>query len=175
MGDRMDEPLASLCNAPDSSRVHCRWADAAEAEQVAALVGLLLSEISDRAAVPAFGPGLPELTQTLRKMLEHGHYQALLATNGDQLLGVATVAQSHALYAGGAIGVIQEFYVDPAHRSTGVGSQMLSRIQALADRRGWHALELCTPPLPAFDRTLLFYAAHGFNPSGGRKMRWSRP
>lgn len=79
MGDRMDEPPASLCNAPDGSRVHCRWADAAEAEQVAALVHRLLSEISDRAAVPAF------------------------------------------------------------------------------------------------DRTLLFYAAHGFNPTGGRKMRWSRP
>jgi GNAT superfamily N-acetyltransferase len=172
----MDESTASLSKATeDGGRVHCRWADAADAEQVAALVHRLLSEISDRAVVPAFGQGLPELTQTLRKMLEHGHYQALLVTNGGQLLGVATVAQSHALYAGGAIGVIQEFYVEPANRSTGLGAQMLSRIQALAARRGWHALELCTPPLPAFDRTLFFYSAHGFNPSGGRKMRWTCP
>jgi GNAT superfamily N-acetyltransferase len=174
-GDRMDEPPTSLSKVPDGGRVHSRWADAADAEQVAALVHRLLSEISDRAAVPAIGPGLPELTHTLREMLEHGHYQALMATNGDQLLGVATVAQSHALYAGGAIGVIQEFYVEPAHRSTGVGAQMLSRVQALAERRGWHALELCTPPLPAFDRTQIFYAAHGFHPSGGRKMRWTSP
>jgi hypothetical protein len=78
-----------LSKEPDGGRVHCRWADAADAEQVASLVHRLLSEISDRAAVPAFRQGLPELTQTLRKMLEHGHYQALLATNG---VGISCLA-----------------------------------------------------------------------------------
>ncbi|WP_373888325.1 GNAT family N-acetyltransferase [Massilia sp. YMA4] len=73
----------------------------------------------------------------------------------DQPAGVITVTESHALYAGGRIGIVQECYVGPAYRSHGVGA----------------ALELCTPPLPRFERTLAFYQRHGLVPVGGRKMR----
>ena len=68
-------------------------------------------------------------------------------------------------------GIIQEFYVDPAWRSRGVGGAMLERARAYAKGRGWRRLELCTPPLPAFDRTLAFYGRHGFEVTGGRKMK----
>jgi GNAT superfamily N-acetyltransferase len=69
------------------------------------------------------------------------------------------------------IGIIQEFYVLARLRSGGLGAQMLDRIGELARRRSRFALELCTPPLPEFDRTLAFYERHDFQPVGGRKMR----
>ncbi len=159
----MDEPVS----------FHLRWADASDAEIVATMVHQLMIEISDRTVANAFALDQAASTQTVRRWLELGHYQALLAYKDDQPLGVATVVQSYALYTGGAIGVIQEFFVARQVRSTGLGALMLERMGELARRRGWQALELCTPPLPEFDRTLSFYQRHDFVPVGGRKMRQS--
>lgn len=159
----MDEPVI----------FHLRWADASDAEIVATMVHRLLIEISDRTASTAFYVDQAASAQTARRWLELGHYQALLAYEDEQPLGVATIVQSYALYAGGAIGVIQEFFVAKQARSSGLGTLMLERIGELARRRGWQALELCTPPLPEFDRALSFYQHHDFKPVGGRKMRRS--
>jgi hypothetical protein len=32
-------------------------------------------------------------------------------------------------------------------------------------------MEMCTPPLPEFDRTLEYYRRSGFEVTGGRKMK----
>lgn len=37
--------------------------------------------------------------------------------------------------------------------------------------RGWTRLEVTTPPLPQFDKTLAFYERQGFAISGGRKLK----
>jgi hypothetical protein len=37
--------------------------------------------------------------------------------------------------------------------------------------RGWTRLEVTTPPLPQFDRTLTFYQRDGFAITGGRKLK----
>ena len=37
--------------------------------------------------------------------------------------------------------------------------------------KGWTRLEVTTPPLPEFDRTLAFYQQQGFSISGGRKLK----
>ena len=42
---------------------------------------------------------------------------------------------------------------------------------AFGRARGWRRLEVTTPPLPQFDRTLRFYEANGFEPSGGKKLK----
>ena len=60
-------------------------------------------------------------------------------------------------YAGGKIGVIHEFYVSPEYRSSGVGAQLIEQIKRHAKAQNWASIELCTPPLPAFDKTLSFY------------------
>lgn len=154
-----------------ATRYHLRWADAQDAETVTNLVQQLLSEISQQIGKDAFKVDAASTTHTVRRWLEQGHYQALLAYDDEQPVGVATIAQSHALYAGGMIGIIQEFYVAAGLRSGGLGAQMLDRVGELARRRNWFALELCTPPLPEFDRTLSFYQKHDFQAVGGRKMR----
>lgn len=155
----------------DASRYHLRWADAQDADTVSDLVQRLLMEVSSSIGKEAFKVDMATATHTVRRWLEQGHYQALLAFVDEAPVGVATIAQSHALYAGGMIGIIQEFYVQAGLRSSGLGAQMLDRIGELARRRNWFALELCTPPLPEFDRTLAFYQRHEFQAVGGRKMR----
>ena len=56
-------------------------------------------------------------------------------------------------------------------RSQQVGAKLLKRAAALARDSGWKRVELCTPPLPAFERTVAFYEQNGFEITGGRKMK----
>ncbi|MFC3108969.1 GNAT family N-acetyltransferase [Undibacterium arcticum] len=98
-------------------------------------------------------------------------YTALIAYAHEKPIGVATIAESYALYAGGKIGIIQEFYVAPDHREQGVGNKLIDVALSLAAERDWACMELCTPPLPEFKQTIDFYQKYDFISVGGRKMR----
>ena len=89
----------------------------------------------------------------------------------DQPVAMSTFTESYALYAGGKIGVIPEFYVDPAYRSSGVGAKLISAVKDYGRDQGWVCIELCTPPLPEFERTLAFYQNNVLMAVGGIKMR----
>jgi len=150
---------------------YLRWADASDADLVAALVQALLIELWQDTAVPSLDIDLTAFAHTARRWLEQGHYQALLAYRNGSPMGVTTVAQSHALYAGGPIGLIQEFFVARQARCQGLGGLMLRRVGELARRRGWHALELCSPPAPELAHTLPLFHHAGFVPTGGQVTR----
>lgn len=63
---------------------------------------------------------------------------------------VSIFTESCALYAGGKIGIILEFYVVPEFRSTGIGARLISEVQNYGRENGWSCIELGTPPLPEF-------------------------
>ena len=42
---------------------------------------------------------------------------------------------------------------------------------SFAFEKGWSRIEVTTPPLPEFGRTLRFYEANGFSVTGGRKLK----
>lgn len=157
-----------------AQHIEFKLAEPKHAPLIASLVFDLTREISERTGAKQFDLDLPTLTRQCRDFLERGFYQALLAYREGEAVAVATVAETYALYAGGKIGVLQEFYVAPAYRSDGLGTRLMERVLAMGEKRGWAAYELCTPPLPEFDDTLKFYQAHGFQAVGGRKMRMSR-
>lgn len=114
----------------------------------------------------------PEATAaTCRRLMDAGAYSVLLAEDHGQAVGYAGMSASHALYAGGTFGTVQEFYVVPEARCTGTGARLLEAVHAYGRRQGWTRLELCTPPLPEFDRTVAFYERNGFEVTGGRKMK----
>jgi GNAT superfamily N-acetyltransferase len=149
-------------------------AKSADAVTVASLVAALTREIS--AVMNDYTQFDDNLTLTeglCRTWIEEGIYTVLLAymDGEDAPVGVAAIAQTHALYAQGKVGVIQECYVAPAYRSRAVGRALLKEAFALAPQKGWVCIELCTPPLPEFARSLDFYQKSGFKPVGGRKMR----
>jgi GNAT superfamily N-acetyltransferase len=97
----------------------------------------------------------------------------LLAREGVQPepLGFLALYESFALYTEGAYGTIPEFYIRPAHRSKGIGAALMGEARRLGQSRGWRRLEVTTPPLPQFDRTMAFYQREGFSISGGRKLK----
>ncbi|MBS0170852.1 MAG: GNAT family N-acetyltransferase [Nitrospira sp.] len=146
-------------------------AQPSDATTIAKLIGDLLQEIMAAIGTQAFAFSLDETSARTRSWLEDGSYTVLLARDGDRLAGLLALSECRALYAEGLFGIIPELYVRPDRRSHGVGRELLAEAKRVARLKGWSRLEVTTPPLPQFDRTLAFYAREGFSQSGGRKLK----
>lgn len=146
-----------------------------DAAAVATLVGELLYEIMAAVNDNAFNFHHAATEARAGTWLGAGLYSVLLARDGGAPVGFLALYQSYALYTEGAYGTIPEFYVRPPYRSQGVGSVLLEQARLLGQSRGWRRLEVTTPPLPQFDRTLAFYQREGFSISGGRKVKLELP
>ena len=148
-------------------------AQPADAAMIAELVGELLHEIGTAIGSGAFSFDSADTETRARTWLINGTYTVFVAYSdgGNEVMGFVAVYESYGLYAEGVFGTIPELYVRPAFRSQGVGARLLAEAKQFATSRQWTTLEVTTPPLPQFDRTLAFYERHDFRVSGGRKMR----
>jgi len=145
--------------------------DPARADEIARLAVCLTEEIMERTGSRHFGIDVPKAEALCRELLTSGRYVAFAALDGDEVVGFGTLCESHALYAEGSFGIVQEFYVKPVYRSHRIGRELLEKIVLHARTQGWKRLELCTPPVPEFDRTVAFYRENGFEITGGYKMK----
>jgi hypothetical protein len=57
------------------------------------------------------------------------------------------------------------------YRANKLGLRLVSQVKSFGESRSWTRLEVTTPPLPQFARTLAFYERKGFSISGGRKLK----
>jgi len=148
-------------------------AQPADAATIAKLVGELLHEIETATGSKVFSFDSAGTETRARTWLINGTYTVFVAysDNSKEVLGFLAIYESVGLYAQGAFGTIPELYVRPAFRSQGVGARLLAEARQFAKSRQWTRLEVTTPPLPQFDRTLAFYERHNFSVSGGRKLR----
>jgi len=148
-------------------------AQPSDAPLVTDLLGELLQEIMTAIGEPAFGFSRVETEARARRWLADGTYTVLLAYHDEQVAGFLALSECRALYAEGTFGTIPELYVRPAFRSRKAGTMLIAEAKQIARSKGWTRLEVTTPPLPQFDRTLAFYERQGFSISGGRKMKLS--
>ncbi len=151
--------------------VNFRVATIKDSEIIGSLVVELTTEICELTKAQHFDIDLNGTIQRCRELIRDGHYSAIIGVYENNPVAVVTMTETYALYAGGKIGVIQEFYVSPEFRDSGVGSMLIEQVQDYANKHQWSCIELCTPPLPEFERTLNFYQKNGLIPVGGRKMR----
>lgn len=142
-----------------------------DAETIGALVVALTNEISELTNAKHFDIDLEVTVKRCQELISDGHYMAIIGEYENKGIAVVTLTETYALYAGGKIGGIQEFYVSPEYRASGVGSMLIKQVQTYGQRQNWSCIELCTPPLPEFEQTLNFYQKNGLMPVGGRKMR----
>lgn len=143
-----------------------------DAHALGMMVGELLNEIMDATGADAFNFNLDETTARLNDFIEHGKYCVFIAHNEQSgPVGFISLFEGHALYAEGSFGVIPEFFVRPAFRSQSVGLRLVEQAKIFGRSRGWKRLEVTTPPLPQFDKTLVFYQREAFTITGGRKLK----
>jgi GNAT superfamily N-acetyltransferase len=148
-------------------------AGVADASDITSLIGELLQEIMQTIGIQAFHFDPIETARRLEDFLQQEKYVVFLARDNTDasIQGVLCLCESYALYAEGSYGIIPEFYVRPGHRCSGVGARLLDAAKAFGRDRGWKRLEVTTPPLPQFDRTLSFYTREGFSITGGSKLK----
>ena len=157
-----------------SAEFTIQQAVASDAQEVAVMVGELLTEIMTVIGAQAFNFDLAETTSRLKDFLDQEKYFVFVARDGSgSPAGFIALYESYALYAEGAFGTIPELYVRPEHRTNGLGFRLMAQAKSFGAARGWTRLEVTTPPLPQFDRTLAFYEREGFAISGGRKLKLS--
>jgi GNAT superfamily N-acetyltransferase len=141
--------------------ISCRIADEADTHIVSKLLGDLFEEVGH-------SPTASEIADIFLQIDSADFPSTLLALDDDQdVVGVLTIVETLALYAGGRIGVVNELYVVPAYRSEGVGKMLLDEAKALAEERGWVRLEVTTPG-EDYPKTLRFYEREGFMAIGPR-------
>ncbi|MDD3761283.1 MAG: GNAT family N-acetyltransferase [Acidithiobacillus sp.] len=140
--------------------------------EVTTLIGELLGEIMQATDPSAFHFDANETAQRLDGFLREGSYFVFVARNGaGEPIGFAALYEARSLYAEGRFGVLAELYVRPRWRSEGAGHALIEHARSFGREHGWKRLEVTTPPLPQFDRTLAFYEREGFSITGGRKLK----
>lgn len=144
-----------------------------DAAVVSSMVQQLLEEIMHVTGSAHFHVDLPATTLRCQHYLTQGMYTVFIALETDRNtpVGFISLTETCSLYAEGAFGIVPELYVLPAFRSSGVGELLLDAAKVYGQSKGWPRLEVTTPPLPEFDRTLAFYQRNEFEVAGGRKMK----
>lgn len=146
--------------------ISVRLAQGEDAVTVAGLVHSLLDELSGGKA-----PEIEEVAERAKAVLSGTGVVAALAYADDEPVGVMTLNECAAIYAGGKFGEISELYVRPEMRSKGVAQQLLDHAQQEALARGWKRIEVGAPGQPDWHRTLNFYLRNGFDEVGPRLRR----
>ena len=106
----------------------------------------------------------PEFVQ---QMLDSKNTEVYLAFNHNrETVGILSLTESQAFYAGGKYGVIDEMYIVPGFRSNNIGSQIISDIKHIAKQKGWKRLDVTAPTEERWVRTVDFYKRNGFEFTG---------
>jgi len=99
-------------------------------------------------------------------------FRAKLYHEQDEIVAFILFSDSFALYAQGEYITITELYVKPAFRGKNIGKVLLESVLKLAKDEDKIRIELTTPPLPAFEKSLDFYLKNGFEITGGKKVKY---
>lgn len=147
--------------------VRIREAGLADVDLVAGLVHALLSELRPPEVAP---PKLDSILATTARLLgrDRGVWAFVAEQGTNEAVGVITLYEGVAIYAGGTFGTIAELYVRPGIRSAGVGPELLNAAMTFGRERGWGRLEVGAPAVPRWARTVSFYIGNGFEEVGPR-------
>jgi GNAT superfamily N-acetyltransferase len=153
---------------PVATQTTVREAGAEDAEEVAAAVASLLTELGGRQ------PERPDLEAEVRALLADPAGGSVLVAEADgKLVGVLSASWQRAIHVSGVYATIQDLWVDEAWRSRGVGAELVEAIASQARARGVSRLEVGLPreTFAAIASTESFYKRNGFEHLGPRMRR----
>jgi GNAT superfamily N-acetyltransferase len=144
-----------------------RKASDSDVDVVAVLVHALLSELTPAGLTPPTVEAVRGATMQLLNK-ERGVWAFLAEDEHSATVGVLTLHECAAIYAGGRFGEISELFVKPAARSDGVGPALLKEAIRFGHAMAWQRLEVGAPEVPQWNRSVSFYLRNGFLETGPR-------
>jgi GNAT superfamily N-acetyltransferase len=148
-----------------------REATTADVPAAAAAVAELLGELGGQAPEPA------ALEAEARALVEDPAVGLLLvATGGEEVVGVLAASWGRALHVPGRYLTIQDLWVRHEWRSAGVGAGLVDALAVRAAAAGVPRIEVGLPreSFEAIRATERFYLGNGFEPLGPRMRRLIR-
>jgi GNAT superfamily N-acetyltransferase len=137
-----------------------------ETDTVLALIDELLAELGSEGQEFARIDRV-KLRADIQGNLDSGRFLAFLAKDeSGTAIGVLTLSESFALYAGGEYGTIDEMYVRPGYRCRGVGGRLVDAAVVVARERRWFRLDVTAPEDESGERAVSFYERRGFEFTG---------
>jgi GNAT superfamily N-acetyltransferase len=110
------------------------------------------------------GDPVPEdVVHHLRKAVEAGDVEVLVAGTEEWIAGVVILAYRLNVSLGGQFASIEDLYVRPEARRRGVGRTLLETVEELCAERGISYVEVQVED----DEAEAFYAAVGYKPESG--------
>ncbi len=143
-----------------------RPALARDVPSVVAAVAELLRELGGGASPP-----LSAMEAATRALLDDPRAGALLLAESDgAIVGVLGASWPSAIHIPGRYALIQDLWVHPSWRGTGVGAGLLAALFELARKHGFPRVEVGLPGegFAGLAATRRFYLANGFTPLGER-------
>lgn len=140
-----------------------RRANSSDAPKIASMVAKLLTELR--------GSSVEEhsFTSVVKECMDTDSYIAFLAfSENDECVGIVSVSQVRAVYAGGMIGIIQELYVQPEMRSEHIGRKLVKAVVDHGISQQWKRIEVGAPNQENWQSTFDFYVREGFSAIGPR-------
>jgi GNAT superfamily N-acetyltransferase len=113
------------------------------------------------------GDPVPEdFVDHLRRAVEAGDVEVLVAGTEEWISGVVILAYRLNFSLGGQFASIEDLYVRPEARRRGVGRTLLETVEELCAERGISYVEVQVED----DEVEAFYAAAGYKPESGVKL-----
>lgn len=147
--------------------IKIRMAEPSESDTVGSMVYNLIVELSSGEVSSRDREKMIEVARDL--LQEDSNTWAFIALNeNNECIGLLTLNECSAIYAGGFFGEITELYVSPDYRSSKIGAELIDFAIEFGRNKGWSRFEVGAPDLPRWKKTVTFYERYGFTTVGPR-------
>lgn len=113
-----------------------------------------------------------KLIETLFQKSFNKKLKAYVYEIDKKVVGFITYSDCFSLYAKGSFYIVTELYVKNSYRSKKIGKKLLNKVMDKAKKNNKTRIEVTTPPLPYFQKSLEFYLKNGFEVTGGKKVKY---
>ncbi len=105
----------------------------------------------------------------INEIINSGKTSIYLALADNEIaVGIATLTESQAIYAGGNYGTLDEMYILPEYRWAGIGKQLIKKVIETGKEKNWKRIDVTTPTEENRENTISFYKSCGFTFTGNK-------
>mgnify|MGYP003886029359 CR=1 FL=1 len=99
--------------------------------------------------------------ELITQLINNDNTTILKAVNINEIIGLITLTESQAIYAGGKYGSIDEMYVKQTYRNQNIGKLLIKYAVKIGKNKGWKRIDV-TAPTENNKSALNFYNKNNF-------------